>query len=92
MRLRPSHLSNKEHGTGRPDIVLKDRKNRRALIIEAKRSETADRMDFWCDEAINQIRREKYWRELDGYRTIPCYGVSFFKKDALVKKMNSDSQ
>lgn len=84
--------SNKEHGIGRPDIVLKDRKNRRALIIEAKRSETADRMDFWCDEAINQIRREKYWRELDGYRTIPCYGVSFFKKDALVKKMNSDSQ
>ena len=79
--------SNKEHGTGRPDILLKDKKNRRALIIEAKKSESADRMEFWCDEAIGQIRREQYWRGLDGYRTILCYGVSFFKKDALVKKM-----
>lgn len=79
--------SNKEHGTGRPDILLKDKRNRRALIIEAKKSETADRMEFWCDEAIRQIKREQYWRGLDGYRTILCYGVSFFKKDTLVKKM-----
>ena len=79
--------SNKEHGTGRPDILLKDKKNRRALIIEAKKSENADRMEFWCDEAIKQIKKEEYWRGLDGYRTILCYGVSFFKKDALVKKM-----
>ena len=79
--------SNKEHGTGRPDILLKDKKNRRALIIEAKKSESVDRMDFWCDEAIRQIKREQYGRGLDGYRTILCYGLSFFKKEALVKKM-----
>ena len=80
--------SNRERGTGRPDILLRDRKNRRALIIEAKKSERADRMDFWCDEAIRQIERAQYWRGLDGYRTILCYGVAFFKKDARVKKMD----
>ena len=30
--------SNKERGLGRPDILLKDRNNRRAIIIEAKKS------------------------------------------------------
>ncbi len=30
--------SNKEKGLGRPDIFLKDRRNRRAIIIEAKKS------------------------------------------------------
>ncbi len=29
--------SNKERGLGRPDILLKDRNNRRAIIIEAKK-------------------------------------------------------
>ncbi len=31
-------VSNQEHGLGRTDIVVKDRKNRRAVIIEAKKS------------------------------------------------------
>ncbi|MBR1477115.1 MAG: AAA family ATPase, partial [Lachnospiraceae bacterium] len=30
--------SNKESGLGRPDILLKDRRNRRAIIIESKKS------------------------------------------------------
>ena len=30
--------SNKEKGLGRPDILLKDKRNRRAVIIEAKKS------------------------------------------------------
>lgn len=79
--------SNREHGTGRPDILLKDRGNRRALILEAKKSESAENMERRCDEAIAQIAREQYWRGLDGYRTILCYGVSFYKKDALLKRM-----
>ena len=78
--------SNREHGTGRPDILLRDKKNRRALIIEAKKAEAADRMESMCDAALGQIKREQYWRGLDGYRTILCYGVAFYKKDALVKK------
>ncbi len=79
--------SNREHGAGRPDILLKDRGNRRALILEAKKSESAENMERRCDEAIAQIAREQYWRGLDGYRMILCYGVSFYKKDALLKRM-----
>lgn len=37
--------SNKEWGLGRPDIDLRDKKNRRAIIIEAKKSESGKRME-----------------------------------------------
>ena len=77
--------SNKEKGLGRPDIFLKDRNNRRAIIIEAKRSEKEADMAKDCDKAIKQINDVKYADELYGYDRILCYGVAFFRKQAMVK-------
>ena len=79
--------SNKEQGLGRPDILLTDRDNRRALIIEAKKSVSEADMDKDCDEAITQIRDRKYGEGLYGYTQILCYGVAFFRKQAKVKLM-----
>ncbi len=78
--------SNKEQGLGRPDIDLRDKKNRRAIIIEAKKSENEDRMEYWCDDALDQIQQNEYAKNLDGYNEVLCYGISFFQKKALVKK------
>ena len=77
--------SNKEKGLGRPDIFLKDRRNRRAIIIEAKKSAKEADMDKDCNEAIDQIIKEKYAEGLYGYERILCYGVAFFRKQAKVK-------
>ena len=77
--------SNKEKGLGRPDIFLKDRKNRRAIIIEAKKSEKESDLDKDCDKAIKQIIDEKYSEGLYGYDRILCYGVAFYQKQAKVK-------
>ena len=77
--------SNKEKGLGRPDILLKDEDNRRAIIIEAKKSEKEADMDKDCDEAIHQIITEKYVEGLYGYEQILYYGVAFFQKQAKVK-------
>ena len=77
--------SNKEKGLGRPDIILKDRKNRRAIIIEAKKSERQADMDKDCDEATHQIITKKYAEGLYGYEQILCYGVAFFQKQAKIK-------
>ena len=77
--------SNKEKGLGRPDILLKDDDNRRAIIIEAKKSEKESDLDKDCDEAIDQIITEKYAEGLYGYEQILCYGVAFFQKQAKVK-------
>lgn len=79
--------SNKEKGLGRPDILLKDKRNRRAIIIEAKKSKKEADMDKDCVEAIRQIAAEKYAEGLYGYSQILCYGVAFFQKQAKVKKM-----
>lgn len=81
--------SNKEKGLGRPDILLKDDDNRRIIIIEAKRSKKEGNMDKDCDEAIGQILTGKYAEGLYGYTQILCYGISFFQKQAKVKKMVS---
>ena len=77
--------SNKEKGLGRPDILLKDRKNRRAIIIEAKKSDTESDLEKDCDEAINQIIEKKYAEGINGYEKICCYGIAFYQKQAKVK-------
>ena len=44
-------------------------------------------MDKDCNNALEQIMARKYFNDekLNGYKTILCYGISFFKKQALVK-------
>lgn len=79
--------SNKERGLGRPDLELRDKSNRRAIIIEAKRSESQSAMQGDCNEALAQIEQKKYAANFDGYKQVMCYGVSFYKKSALVKLM-----
>lgn len=78
-------LSNDERGLGRPDILLKDKKNRRALIIEAKRSAKEADMEADCKTALAQIAEKQYADGLDGYTQIRCYGVAFYRKQALVR-------
>lgn len=48
---------NKEKGPGRPDILLKDKVNRRAIIIEAKKSGSEDDLDKDYHEAIRSRQR-----------------------------------
>ena len=79
--------SNKERGLGRPDIDLRDKKNRRVIIIEAKKSKCEEDMSSDCDKAIKQIIDNQYAAKLDGYKQVLHYGVAFFKKSALVKKL-----
>lgn len=81
--------SNHEQGLGRTDITLTDKRNRRALVIEAKKSDSEGQMEKDCDDALDQIVEKKYAEGLKGYRQIECYGISFFQKSALVKKLSN---
>ena len=78
--------SNQENGLGRSDITVLDKRNRRAMIIEAKRSTSEAQMEHDCQEALGQIAEKQYAQGLYGYRTVLCYGVAFYRKSALVKK------
>ena len=80
--------SNKERGLGRPDLQLTDIDGRRALIIEAKKSDSAAQMEKDCEEALKQIVDEEYAKNLDdGYEQILCYGIAFYRKSAMIRKL-----
>ena len=78
------HESPSQHG--RPDIVLKDKKGRRAIIIEAKKSANRADMEKDCGRALAQVDTRKYAEGLYGYTQVLCYGIAFFQKEALVRK------
>lgn len=79
--------SNKEHGEGRSDVVVKDMRGGRIAIFEAKYAEKFEKLESECDKALRQIDEKMYDREYeDTYDQVLCYGISFFKKRCLVKK------
>ena len=82
-------LSNRESGNGRPDIVMTESKFRgRAMILELKISDTIQGMEKKCEEALAQMKEQKYESSLedDGYQPILKYAICFFKKGCMVKK------
>lgn len=79
--------SNYENGLGRSDIVVKDRRKRRAVVIEAKIAADENTMEKECRNALFQIEEKQYARKLErsGFRKVIRYGISFYKKECLVK-------
>ncbi len=77
--------SNREVGTGRADVILKNPRMARAAIFEFKHAETEKQMNSKCDEAVKQIAEREYtfpFRE----ETVYKYGIAFYQKKCLVKK------
>ena len=82
-------LSNREAGTGRSDLIMKeDVFMGRGIILELKVAKSFGEMEAKCKEALEQIETMQYEYELreDGYQEILKYGVCFFKKGCRVKK------
>ena len=80
--------SNRESGIGRGDIIIQYLSRRgKAVIIEIKVAKDIQELESKCDEALEQIEKNKYDMELvrDGYKDILKYGITFFKKECMVK-------
>lgn len=81
-------LSNRESGTGRPDILLKYPSIRgKAVILELKAAKSYQELEAACEDALAQIEDRRYEEGLrqEGYRNIIKYGVAFYKKECMVK-------
>lgn len=81
--------SNRESGAGRPDIILKTPSVRGgAIILELKVSDTFQGMEQECQRALKQIEESDYEAGLraEGYSNIKKYGVSFYRKECMVRK------
>ena len=79
--------SNYENGLGRSDIVIKDRRNRRAVVIEAKIASSEDLLEKECQDALQQIEEKQYAKKIErsGFREVIQYGIAFYKKECLVR-------
>lgn len=81
--------SNRESGTGRPDLILKTPSVRGgAIILELKVSDTFQGMEQECQRALKQIEEADYEAGLraEGYSDIKKYGVCFYRKECMVRK------
>ena len=78
--------SNREHGQGRSDIVVYHPERPQVVIFEAKYAKKLDELEERCEAALDQIEEKQYTKEFDnGYTSIRCYGIAFYKKCCLVR-------
>lgn len=86
--------TNSEQGLGRADIIIKEQRRRRALVIEVKwsRNENSS-LEKECTDAIKQIEKEQYQKnlQLEGYQSVLCYGAAFRGKTCLIKRTADSS-
>lgn len=81
--------SNREQGYGRADIIIRDRRGRRVMLIEAKHADSFSRLEAECMDAVKQIDDRRYAQEFEkGYLSVICYGMAFYDKQCLVKKFD----
>ncbi len=80
--------SNQENGLGRSDIDVREKRRKRGMLLEAKKSEKEEDMEKDALEGRQQILDKEYLRGFSGFDSVVCYGISFFQKKALVIKLN----
>lgn len=78
--------SNKEHGEGRSDIVVKDYAGDRVIVFEVKYAKTLGGLAHECEKALAQADRQRYAQEFEeDYSQVLCYGIAFYKKRCLLR-------
>lgn len=80
--------SNYESGLGRPDLVIKDKKKRQAVIIEIKIADSMQSLQKSAEKAMDQIEDMRYTDGIfaQGYQKVIKYGAAFYRKNCLISK------
>ena len=79
--------SNKKHGEGRSDIIVKDTRNFCVAVFEIKYADKKADLGKSCEKALVQIINRQYTVDyVENYDEILCYSIAFYKKRCLVKK------
>lgn len=81
--------SNRESGTGRNDIIVKNVLMRDiAVIIEIKTVKDGETLDGQCNAALEQIEQNQYEVNLgyEGFKNIVKFGIAFKGKQCMVKR------
>lgn len=87
--------SNKEHGNGRPDIVLSPYDpSKEVILFELKKADRFSDMADKCSAALKQIEERNYAEEYlkEGYHGVRKYGVCFCRKSCMVQTVEEKEQ
>lgn len=78
--------SNYESELGRPNLVIKDKKKRRVVIMEMKIADSLESMKKAEERALKQIEEMRYadGMYVQGYQKVIKYGAAFYRKSCLV--------
>ena len=83
-------VSNQESGFGRCDLAVLPAYNKnRGLLLELKVAKREEDVEKSAELAIQQIKEKQYIEGLHrkGYTDILGYGIAFYKKTCVIKKM-----
>lgn len=72
---------NYESGLGRPDLVIKDKKKRRVVIMEMKITDSLESMKKAGERASKQLEEIRY---AQGYQKVLKYSAVFYRKSCLI--------
>ncbi|MGN1037800.1 MAG: PD-(D/E)XK nuclease domain-containing protein, partial [Mailhella sp.] len=77
--------SNRESGSGRPDLIIMDQRNARVAIIEVKHAGSVSALPSMPGEALRQIKEKGYAEPFIGlYEEITLWGLAFYEKRCAV--------
>ncbi|MBR1710154.1 MAG: AAA family ATPase [Clostridia bacterium] len=81
--------SERETGYGRSDLIILDPARQRCMILEIKHVKTEDEMESALREAVSQTVKGKYESQViyEGYTTRIQYGMAFWDKHSLIKRV-----
>lgn len=79
--------SNRENGSGRPDIIIKSLDKSFGLVIEIKETDDIDKMEDKASQGEKQVEKKDYILELEneGYTNIQEFVIVFCGKRAIVR-------
>ena len=73
---------NYESGLGRPDLVIKDKKKRRVVIMEMKITDSLESMKKAGERASKQLEEIRYADSM--YQKVLKYSAVFYRKSCLI--------
>ncbi len=77
--------SNPECGHGFADLVIVDEDNDRAAVVEVKQTKDLERLPSVCNDALEQINKNKYDINIKEYSTVLHWGLAFCMKNVLAQ-------
>ncbi len=79
--------SGQEWGLGRLGYDVREKRRRWGMLLEVKKSVRQEDMEKDALAGRKQILDREYQRNFSGYESVICYGIAFFQKKALVRKL-----